>query len=463
MIPFDGKSLRHGIGRGLALAAMLALAFDMNVRGASPAFPLNISASHRFLEDQHGRPFLYHADTPWLLFFRPTLAEVDFYLTDRKNKGFTTLQLQLLAYREKLADAEGEFPLHDLNDLATPNDKFFRRVERIMDQATTQGFYLSIAPAWLGCCEGSWRKILQANGPAKCREFGRYLGRRFARFQNVMWILGGDIDPGEFMPLVRALAEGLKETAPHQLLTAHPGSPMSALQVYGGEPWLDVNCTYTYSPDITSVGRPQFHVYAACLADYHRTPVKPFVLLETAYENERHSRPQVVRRQAYWAYLSGACGHALGNLPIYTMDPGWKEALQQPGSRDMAHLATLFASLTWSRLLPDQKHEWVVAGYGTFDGNAGKSDQHASGFDYVAAAADPAGSLLLAYLPTGEAVTVDLSRMKGTIRARWFDPTSGQFSQATPGTSDDKVRSKLKPPGKNATGDPDWVLVVRGE
>ena len=42
----------------------------------------------------------------------------------------------------------------------------------------------------------------------------------------------------------------------------------------------------------------------------------------------------------------------------------------------------------------------------------------------------PDGSLALTYLPTRRTLTVDLSRFKGKVTAKWFDPTSGTYTAA---------------------------------
>jgi hypothetical protein len=81
--------------------------------------------------------------------------------------------------------------------------------------------------------------------------------------------------------------------------------------------------------------------------------------------------------------------------------------------------------------------------------------------DYVAAAAAPDGSLLVAYTPpegSGD-FDVDLREMGGPVRARWFDPASG---------ADRPVVSELpntspygfSTPGLNSAGARDWVLVL---
>ena len=88
------------------------------------------------------------------------------------------------------------------------------------------------------------------------------------------------------------------------------------MEVYADESWLGVNNTYTYSPNITGTGRAQYHVYAAGRLDYSWQPVKPFYLIESAYENERGSTPQWIRRQAHGAILGGAAGQVIGNRQI---------------------------------------------------------------------------------------------------------------------------------------------------
>jgi hypothetical protein len=425
-----------------------------------PAFPLKPDAAQRRLVDQRGQPFFINADTPWLIFYKTTEEEAQLYLDNRKAKGFTTVMVHLLAYQETLANRAGATPLKNLEDFSTPDPRFFRYAEQVVEMAAKRDLLVMIAPVWIGCCEGSWRGIMKANGVEKNRALGQYIGKRFKRFKNVMWIMGGDKDPGEYFDLIRAQADGIRGQAPHQLMTAHPGSPNSARDVYEGQPWLALNATYTYSPEILTVGRPQHHVYAASLRDYQRTPPMPFFLLETAYENERNSTPQMIRRQAYWSVLSGSCGHALGNKPIYEFGDGWREALDARGSQDMARMGALFRSMKWETLVPDSDHRFAVAGFGTFDGAASKDARHAVGYDYVTTAASADGTLAVAYLPVGGALTVDLTRMSGMVKAEWFDPTSGARTPAAGGPQRNEGTHEYSAPGENAGGGQDWVLVL---
>ena len=184
--------------------------------GALPAFPLRVSANHRQLEDVAGRPFLYTADTPWHLFMRLNREETERYLADRAHRGFTAIQVQLVPEGTGAATTNrfGERPFLTPFDLATPNEKYFTHVEWVLKRAEAHGLLVTLNPAWLGGGEGGWRDVLKTNGVANCRAYGEFLGARFRPHPNLLWLDGGDRDPGLWLPFVRALAEGLKSRAP---------------------------------------------------------------------------------------------------------------------------------------------------------------------------------------------------------------------------------------------------------
>jgi hypothetical protein len=76
----------------------------------------------------------------------------------------------------------------------------------------------------------------------------------------------------------------------------------------------------------------------------------------------------------------------------------------------------------------------------------------------VTAASTTDGSLAMAYLPATRTIKVDLSKLSGPIRARWYDPTDGTYT-AIPLHAGAGVR-KFTPPARNGDGDQDWVLVL---
>src|SRR5438128_1353733 len=108
-------------------------------------------------------------------------------------------------------------------------------------------------------------------------------------------------------------------------------------------------------------------------------------------------------------------------------DIGWKENLDTPGAVQMAHVQALFAPRPWHELVPDQKHEVVTAGYGTFDSTTPPGNRYIMTSDYVTAARTPDGKLLIAYLLSIRTITVDMSKLSGPATARWYDPSRGIY------------------------------------
>jgi hypothetical protein len=55
----------------------------------SPAYPLKVSANHRYLVDQNNVPFLIVGDSPQGLLSRLTEEEADSYFADRRRTDST--------------------------------------------------------------------------------------------------------------------------------------------------------------------------------------------------------------------------------------------------------------------------------------------------------------------------------------------------------------------------------------
>jgi len=57
----------------LTLTSVLLALIVLAASAAQPAFPLRLGENRRHLVDQGGAPFLYQADTPWMLFTKLTV------------------------------------------------------------------------------------------------------------------------------------------------------------------------------------------------------------------------------------------------------------------------------------------------------------------------------------------------------------------------------------------------------
>ena len=75
---------------------------------------MKVSTNGRYIVDDEGDPFFYLADTAWALLYRPTREEVDLYLRNRRDKGFTVVMPVVLWGEDMTArNVYGEAPLVD--------------------------------------------------------------------------------------------------------------------------------------------------------------------------------------------------------------------------------------------------------------------------------------------------------------------------------------------------------------
>lgn len=414
----------------------------VTVSGAnnSVAFPLQLAPGKRYLVDQNNKPFLIHGDSPWSLIVGLTKEEAEVYLEDRRKKGFNTILVNLLEHKfvpDAPKNRYGEGPFTKPDDYSTPNEAYFAHVDWVIRKAAEKGILVLLTSSYLGFDGGDegWYQAMKANGVAKLREYGRYLGRRYKNFPNLIWVNGGDYNIPD-KDLVRAIVQGIEEFDTVHLHTAHAGV-VPAAEYWDGEPWLDINNVYTYEP-----------VYLKALAQYNRADKKPFFLMETVYEGERNAPEGLIRAQAYFALLSGAMGQLYGNSPLWFFGSGWQDALNSRGAQDMTRIWALFSGLAWYSLVPDQKDELITSGRG-------------SGSNYVTAALADNGSFGLAYLPSSRTLTVNLSNLRGPrVRARWYDPTNGAFVNVAGSPLLRSTSQAFTPPGKNSTNTDDWVLLL---
>jgi hypothetical protein len=401
------------------------------------AFPLKISANRRYLTDQNDTPFLLHGDTAWSLISALSVGEVERYLQNRAEKGFNALIINLVEHHfNGPLNWQGEHPFTDPLDVSTPNERYFEYADWVLQKTAEYGMVVLLAPLYLGYknpidTEG-WYHEARMSGSNRCYRYGRFLGERYAGNKNIIWMIGGDRNADGVQDELNSLLVGIKDTDKSNLFTAHQHPDDSMPARYNWSGWLDLNGTYSYQI-----------LQKKLLMDYNHKPTMPFILLETTYEGEHNASAVQIRRQAYWANLCGATGQFLGNRPIWLFDPGWDQAIDWQGSRDMVQVKTLFSARAWYDLIPDQYHKIVTGGLGEFNGT-----------DYLAAAATSNGGTLIAYMPTARTITIDLSKLSGAqVQGWWFDPRTGASQSA--GSYPTSGPTEFTPPG-----DGDWALVL---
>jgi hypothetical protein len=418
------------------------------------AFPVGVSANHRYLVDQDGAPYLLVGDSPQCLAAQLSPADMGYFFADRERHGFNAMWVDILCGpytggRSDYSTYDGILPFTTSNDLSTPNPKYFARIDTMVKLAADHGITLLLQPAETG----SFRELLRSNGVAKDFTYGAYLGSRYKDAPNILWMSGNDYYADQwatFDPYTIALARGLRTTDPNRLQTLELYPPGLSTDNPNWSGLTNINSAYTYSP-----------TYAAVLRGYDHTPTMPVIMIEANYEGENNyggppATPQILRRQEYWTMLSGATGQLYGNHFTWGFQNGpWKDQFDTVGATQVAYMANFFNSLAWYDLVPDQGHTLVTAGYGTPTASGLVSDS-----DYVVAAMAADRSLAVIYLPTASTITVNMSRFSGPVSARWFDPTNGTYTPVSGGPIPNAGSRQFEPKRANSEGDSDWVLLL---
>ena len=453
---------------------------------AADAMPcLAVGADGRHLVTGDGKPFFWMGDTAWRMVLkfardaRPEQPTVRYYLDTRAAQGFNVVQTVLVGHggttnargHEAFVDGQWGCPLIEPG----PANDFWDDVEWLIEEAACRRLYLALLPDWLNSLP---YPASADKDPTIAYRYGHFLGSRFGRYSNVIWVLGGDayrpdrnVDNPTRLRLTRALAEGIADGTngvdcydgeadwTTTLMSFHPpgGNRSSSLWLHR-EPWLDFNMIQTTT-------RFRFENYRTVARDYMLRPIKPTLDSEVAYEGslslrrnepqDRRISPWEVRRAAYWAVLAGACGHTYGHRSfiewICRGERGrhgaylpWYEAINAPGAQQVVWVRRLIETLPGFGRVPDQSLLRVEPGRGT---------------SHIQVCRDRSGRFVVAYLPSGRTLKLDLGAAglrAETAHAWWLDPREGTLTEIgeVPGDQVLQLTPRSVGPGQ------DWVLVV---
>ena len=449
--------------RGARLATwFFALALAVPIAARPAEHPLSVSADGRHLVQADGRPFFYMGDTAWELLHRLDREEARLYLEDRAAKGFTVVQTVVLAERDGLRapNPSGHLPLVD-EDPRQPNPAYFEHVDHVVGQAEALGLTVGLLPTW----GDKWHNRQNQPGPRvfdiqNAEAYGRFIGERY-RDRAVIFILGGDRNPetDEDFAIVRAMARGLRATAPHNLVTFHPRGPGRSSDFFHDEDWLDFNMIQSSHTGRGSDNGVQVE------HDRSLEPAKPTLDGEPRYEAivvdfyMQGAHPALrfdaadARMAAYRPLLAGAAGHTYGNNNVWQMwspehesvlgaDTPWDEALDHPGAFQMGHVRRLFESRPWAKLVPDPG--FILSA-------------NPAGAAFIRAAVASDRSFAFVYSPEGAPFVVDQGRLGAPeLTYWWFDPRYGRAYPVHTGTG--TATQAFTPPSSGLGRD--WLLVI---
>jgi hypothetical protein len=442
------------------------------------AFPLTVSDNRRYLVDQRGQPWRIQADAGWIMSAQASQQQVDEYLTIRRAQGFNAFYLMAMVhpggYRaapDAPRDLQGNEPFARAGDFSSAggspsSERYWAWIDTIVHEAAAHGMVAMLAYTYLGYDggdQGWYQEILDQPSRAALFAWGRWLGERYQDDANVIWLGLGDYTPpagSEGALRVRAIADGIKAAGARQLFMAEPSSPDQIPgDVADFEPVLDLNSFYGYGPDGKGT------VYETADRAWALLPTRPAWMQEGTYEYENNmghfsGQPWDTRRGRYWSVLAGGtAGDGFGSTQAWQWE-NIPASLTTPGATYSSLAFELFSSLPW----------WDLRPSGTNRGFAGADLVTAGGgawgdLDYITSALTADARWLLAYAPVTEqgprAFEVDLGVMNGPVRARWFDPATGNYLAISDGYELDNTGTlSVSTPGSREDGTDDWLLVL---
>ena len=422
--------------------------------------PVRVAKTRTFLEHSDGTPFFWLADTGWNAALLSTPDEWRHYLGERTRQRFTAIQFVTTQWRAAPAgDRLNELAYAGSERIAV-NPAFFRRLDEKIASLNEAG--LLAVPVLLWAIGGGSNPAVNPGHSLPEDQAVRLARYMVARWQghDIVWVLPGDGDyRGERAEKWKRIGRAVFGDTPHAPVVLHPGGMHWVHREFLNEPWVDIHGYQSGHGDDEKTLR--WMTEGPPSRDWTVEPRRPFINLEPPYENhvayqsKQPIPPHTVRRAVYWSLLNApTAGVTYGGHGVWGWDDGtkpptdhansgvplpWKKALVMPGAEQMAHVASLFASIDFWRLRPSP--DALAEQPGT-----------AAAAHFIAAAASDKQDLLVAYTPEPRVISLRAQQMpKG--RASWWDPRTGARSAARPSVEGDTIRFETPSEG-------DWVLTV---
>jgi hypothetical protein len=461
---------------------------------------LKVSKNKHYLEHQDGTGFFWLGCTAWML---PTLSpeNVERYLKNRAEKGFTVIQLNVTNQKGKNYKQELPFmgETRPWNKVEF-NESYWQHIDYIVQRAKFYGLHVALF-AWWGTEANDPDQFRKAGEPTRQFftnpdvhnfQYGQLLGKRYNKEPHVIWVGSGEYHkmvsvmfPNNQRPLTEehsrrlvAVINGIQESDKEHrhLYTMHPISFLSSSEEYHNAKWMDFNM-------IQSHALPEF-IVPLTTSDYNLKPTKPTFNAEGWYENERELYTRWTgmkkndetfdadweqRYQAYWSVFSGGFGFTYGHKNIWTMKSPKDEIgvlpdeiLNAEGSKSLIHLKNLITSKPIQDRVPDP----LLISSGAVGRDAGLSP------DLRIGTRAKNGSWAMIYITRGSLVRVNVDKLiSGKMNAFWYNPRNGKWRNGETESDmkvpfqTDIVSGKGKPaqyfdPPENPKDGNDWVLVL---
>jgi hypothetical protein len=444
-------------------------------RGDNPLFrhgPVRVASDHRHFEHADGTPFFWLGDTWWMGLCHRLRWPDDFQrlAADRKAKGFTVVQIVAGLYPDMPA-----FDPRGANEAGFPWEPDYARIRPAYFDAADARLRHLVDQGITPCIVGAWGYFMPWMGVEKLEAHWRYLIARYGSWP-VVWCAAGEANlpwylakgfPYDDRVQVKDWTEVLRSiraTDPFRRpLTIHP----TAINLYTARHATDDPALLDFDMLQTPHGQREA-VPITVRADresYAARPMMPVIDGEASYEMLSDSLPTEWTRAMFWLNLTnGAAGHTYGANGIWQVNRrglphgnsphggnygkiSWDEAMNFPGSTQMAIGKRFFESLPWTKLVPLPAS--VV--WADISGKIGGDDP------LLAPQACGIGDeLRVVYVLNPRPVVVRGLRARCVYRATHLDPVTGVRHMTGPITADQKGTARIDPPAH----DHDWVVLL---
>ena len=371
--------------------------------GSAPPFATSVSASHTYLVDQYGNPFLVNGDSAWNLAWGLDSADQTTYLADRQADGFNTVVTDLVGNDSITAASTAPTTTGTSRSRAATSRPLTRPTGRKSTRSSSwprqYGITVFAIPIDAYATQGD--NVFNTMTNAQANTFGQWLANRYppSQYPGIVWMLGNDY-AGDgvgccnsgFLSQYQAFLSGLGTARPVTIEQGFHESLSTDGPTLG--PLMTLNAGYSYHPTYEVIERGR------------TTENIPVVFFEGAYENAVTgfpSTPLDLRKQLGWSMTSGGAGTFYGNDSLWEFQSGWQSQLDTSDVAQRKAFNAAFAGINWQNLQPDVDNQLVVSGrnseYTAWSTSSAPDTNDPTYGNYVSAAYSADGTLGVIYNP----------------------------------------------------------------
>lgn len=384
-----------------------------------------------YLSYSDGTPFFWMACTAWNGALKSTDEEWDYYLNQRKENSYNTIQLVTTEWRGADKNAEGLTAIDGAGYIRV-HPEFFKRIDQKIDEANAKG--LLVSPAVLWALPNGQGRHLSPGYTLPLEEavlLAKYIVARYQGNQ-VVWTLGGDgkyYDDQEVK--WKEIGRRVFNDIDHAPVTLHPHGSSWVGDIYDQENWYNL---MSYQSSHNNGEEVVNWINKGPMAEmWSKLKPMPYINMEPNYEEIGFRiTAKDVRNASYWSLFAtpvagvtyGANGIwpwlAEGEKILNHNDKGgvtgWRKSLDFPGSIQMGYLAEFINHLDWWKLYPANEILAEQPGEKLFN-------------HWISVVKSSDDETIVAYIP--EKCEVKLFNPMGIkYSAQWFNPVTNEYSEA---------------------------------